>query len=169
MWWLFLSLMLFFLSRKSRGQCCSPLLSCLVVVFFSFRLLWHMLSPYLKSCGKGYLICLVLWLCCSLCFVANTIPLFKVLWWVLFDLLSLVVMPFSVLCGKRYLFPYLKSCGKWYSVWLVVWLCCILCAVSFWKSCGKCHSHFSCLAVISFLCHVIISFCKSCSCGYFLL
>ena len=34
----------------------------------------------LKPCGKGYLICLVLWLCCSLCFVANTIPLFKVLW-----------------------------------------------------------------------------------------
>ena len=126
---------------------------------------------YLKSCGKCYSICSVLWLCCSPCFVASAIPLslmasvirfaqscgyavlcalwqtlfiplFKVLWRVVFSLVGRVVMLSSVFYG---------------------------CVISLWESCGKCCSLFSCLAVISFLCLVIISFCKSCSCGYFLL
>ena len=63
------------------------------------------------------------------------IPLFKVLWRVVFSLVGRVVMLYSVFCG---------------------------CVISLWESCGKCYSLFSCLAVISFLCLVIISFCKSC-------
>ena len=152
-----------FLYLKSCGKCLLDLLN-LVVMLFSVFCGKRYLFTYLKSCGECYSICSILWLCCSLCFVANAvplslmasvirfaqsccyvilsalwqtlfIPLFKVLWRVVFSLVGRVVMLYSVFCG---------------------------CVISLWESCGKCYSLFSCLAVISFLCLVIISFCKSC-------